>query len=119
MKILFRVIFASMILLSMLLSLSSSGHALPVVWNDKLIHCASYFLLMMMLDFSWLSSKQLLIKSVLILVYSGLIEYAQGFIPGRDTSLADIAANATGIMLFIICVPMLKRINVYQLLRLV
>ncbi|MDW3094409.1 MAG: VanZ family protein [Gammaproteobacteria bacterium] len=116
---LFRIVFASMILLSMLLSLSSSGHGVPVIWNDKLIHCISYFLLIMMFDFSWESSKQLLIKSVLILVYSGLIEYAQGFVPGRDTSLADIAANAIGVLLFIICVPVLKRTNVYQALRLV
>lgn len=103
----------------MSLSLSSSGHAVPIIWNDKLIHIISYFLLIMVFDFSWRPSKQLLIKSVLILVYSGLIEYAQGYIPGRDTSLADIAANATGILLFIICVPILKRINIYQMLRLV
>ncbi len=92
---------------------------MPVNWNDKLIHCVSYFLLMMVLDFSSNSGKQLLIKAVLILIYSGLIEYAQGFIPGRETSLADIAANATGIVLFIACVPVLKRNKIYQKLRLV
>ncbi|MFK7795477.1 MAG: VanZ family protein [Gammaproteobacteria bacterium] len=108
-----------MILLSLFLSLSSSGHSVPVAWNDKLIHCVSYFFLMMMLDFSWESSKQLLIKAVIILIYSGLIEYAQGFIPGRDTSLADIAANGIGVMLFIACVPILKRMNVYQILKLI
>lgn len=74
---------------------------------------------MMMLDFSWKSSEQLLIKAVLVLIYSGLIEYAQGFIPGRDTSLADIAANGVGVILFIAFVPALKRINAYQILRLI
>jgi VanZ family protein len=73
----------------------------------------------MMLDFSWNSSEKLLIKSVLILTYSGLIEYAQGFIPGRDTSLADMAANGLGVMLFIAFVPILKRINTYQMLKLI
>ena len=73
----------------------------------------------MMFDFSWQSSKQLLIKSVLILIYSGLIEYAQGFIPGRETSVADLAANAVGVLLFVASVPMLKRINAYQKLRLI
>ncbi len=72
-----------------------------------------------MLDFSWKSSEQLLIKSVLILFYSGLIEYAQGFIPGRDTSLADMAANGLGVMLFIAFVPILKRLNTYQMLKLI
>ena len=118
-KIFFRLIFVSMILLSLLLSLSSSGQAVPVVWNDKLIHCISYFLFIMMLDFSWNSSKQLLIKVILVMIYSGLIEYAQGFIPGRDTSIADIAANGLGVMLFIALVPVLKRINIYQFLKLI
>ena len=72
-----------------------------------------------MLDFSWNSSKQLLIKAVIILIYSGLIEYAQGFIPGRDTSLADMFANGLGVMLFIACVPLLKRMNAYQILKLI
>ena len=74
---------------------------------------------MMMLDFSWRSSKQLLIKAVLIMIYSSLIEYAQGFIPGRDTSIADIVANGIGVMLFIAIVPMLKRINAYKRLKLI
>jgi VanZ family protein len=72
----------------------------------------------MMLDFSWYSSKQLLIKAVLILIYSSLIEYAQGFIPGRDTSIADVVANGVGVVVFIALVPILKRNNVYQILRL-
>lgn len=67
-----------------------------MMWNDKLIHCFSYFLVMMMFDFSWQSSKQLLSKAIIILVYSSGIEYLQGFIPGRDTSLADIMANTVG-----------------------
>ncbi len=74
---------------------------------------------MMMLDFSWNSSKQLLIKSVIIIIYSSLIEYAQGYIPGRDTSLADIVANGLGVMLFVAFVPILKRINAYQILKLI
>lgn len=119
MKIFFQLIFITLILLSLFLSLSSSGHTVPVVWNDKLIHCISYFLLMMMLDFSWNSSKQLLIKSVIIIIYSSLIEYAQGYIPGRDTSLADIVANGLGVMLFVAFVPILKRINAYQILKLI
>jgi VanZ family protein len=115
----FQLIFVSMILLSLILSLSSSGQAVPVVWNDKLVHCFSYFLLMMMLDFSWNPSKQLIIKAVLILIYSSLIEYTQGFIPGRDTSIADIVANGVGVMLFIVLVPVLKRINAYKILNLI
>lgn len=58
---------------------------------------------------------------MLILIYSSLIEYAQGFIPGRDTSIADIVANGVGVgvMLFIVFVPSLKRFNVYRILKLI
>ncbi|MFK8027891.1 MAG: VanZ family protein [Gammaproteobacteria bacterium] len=119
MKIFFRVILVSMIISSLFLSLSSAPHSVPMVWNDKLIHCISYFLLMMVLDFSYNASKQLLIKAVLILIYSGLIEYAQGFIPGRETSLADLLANGVGIMLFIALVPVLKQLKAYQFLKLI
>ncbi len=119
MKIFFQWAFITLILLSLTLSLSSSENVVPGVWNDKLIHCFSYFLLMMMLDFSCCSSKKLLIKAALILIYSGLIEYAQGFIPGRDTSIADMAANGIGVMLFVALVPILKRVNAYQILKLI
>lgn len=119
MKIIFQLGLVSLILLSLYFSLSAAGQTMPMVWNDKLVHCFSYFLLMMMLDFSWNSSKQLLIKAVLILIYSSLIEYAQGFIPGRETSIADIVANGVGVMLFIALVPSLKRFNVYQILKLI
>ena len=118
MKIYFQFAFITLIVLSLFFSLSSSGQAVPVQWNDKLIHCISYFLLIMMLDFSWNPSQQLLIKSVFIMIYSGLIEYAQGFIPGRDTSLADIVANGAGVMLFTASVPFLRRINAYKILKL-
>ena len=118
-KIFFQLALVLMILLSLYFSLSAAGQTVPMVWNDKLVHCFSYFLLMMVLDFSWNSSKQLLIKAVLILIYSSLIEYAQGFIPGRDTSIADIVANGVGVMLFIALVPSLKRFNVYQILKLI
>ena len=57
-------------------------------------------------------------KSVVVLLYSGLIEYGQSFIPGREMSLADLIANALGILLFLLLVPLLKRNNVYRNLKL-
>ena len=73
---------------------------------------------MMTLDFSWRSSQMLLMKGCVILVYSSIIEYGQSFIPGREMSIEDIAANALGILLFICIVPLLKNLNAYRMLRL-
>ena len=90
-----------------------------MIWNDKLVHCASYFLLIMTLEFSWKAGQQLVVKSVLVLFYSSLIEYGQSFVPGREMSFADVIANGAGVLLFVALVPLLKRNNTYQRLQLV
>ena len=107
-----------MILLSLYFSLIPATQSLPVFWNDKLVHCISYFFLIMTLDFSWQSGEKLIIKGCVILMYSSMIEYGQSFVPGRDMSAGDIAANAMGILMFIFMVPLLKKMNAYQLLHL-
>lgn len=114
----FQLVFILLILLSLYLSLSPASSNVPMLWNDKLIHCMSYFALMLTLDFSWISSKQLIAKSMVVLLYSGLIEYGQSYIPGREMSLGDLAANALGILLFVLFVPVLNKNGVYQYLKL-
>ena len=119
MTIFFRIIFLTLILLSLFLSLSPAQHSVPMIWNDKLVHCVSYFLLVMMLDFSWKPGEALLAKSLFIFVYSSLIEFGQSFVPGRDMSIEDIVANCLGVLLFIFIVPLFRRVNIYQTLRLI
>lgn len=89
-----------------------------MIWNDKMIHCLSYFTLMMTLDFSWQSGKQLTSKGIMVLLYSGLIEYGQSFVPGREMSVGDVLANASGIVIFLVLVPLLKRSGTYEYLKL-
>ena len=119
MKVFFQLIFVTLMLLSLYFSLTPTTSTVPMIWNDKLVHCVSYFLLMMTLDFSWKSGQQLVVKSVLVLFYSSLIEYGQSFVPGREMSLADVIANGLGVLFFVALVPLLKRNNTYQRLRLI
>ena len=118
-KRLFQLVFAMLILLSLFLSLTPATNSMPMMWNDKIIHAISYFALMMTLDFSWQSGRQLAIKSIIVLLYSGLVEYGQSFVPGREMSLADLAANASGILVFIVFVPLLWRRGIYRYLKLI
>lgn len=90
-----------------------------MVFNDKLVHMVSYFVLMLTFDFSVKSGESIIVKAFFVFVYSCAIEYAQGFVPGRDVSLLDIAANAAGIIAFVMCVPLLKRFKAYKTLRLI
>ncbi len=78
----------------------------------------SYFVLIMALDFAWRSGKDIIIKSIMVLVYSCLIEYGQSFVPGREMSLGDMAANASGIILFLLVIPLFKQFGVYGYLKL-
>lgn len=119
MKILFQLMFLVLIFLSLILSLTPIATTVPTLWNDKLIHFMSYFLLMMMFDFSCWSGERLLVKALLVVVYSYLIEYGQSFVPGREMSFDDVLANGAGVLLFLLLVPLLKRVNGYQVLRLV
>ena len=88
-----------------------------IMLNDKFVHLVSYFILMLTLDFSIKSGETIIVKAIVVFIYSCLIEYAQGFVPGRDVSAWDIAANGAGIFGFVLCVPLLKRFNTYKLLR--
>ena len=111
--------FVAILLMSLYLSLTPVVKAVPVVLNDKLIHAVSYFVLMLTFDFSLKSGEAILLKAVVVFLYSCAIEYAQGFVPGRDVSLLDTVANAAGIFAFVLCVPLLKRFNTYRALRII
>ena len=119
MKAVFQTSFLVLLILSSYLSLTPAQASGPMLSNDKLIHGASYFLFIMMLDFSWRSGRALLAKLFFAFAYSSLLEYGQNFVPSRQMSVEDIIANGLGICLFVLIVPFLKRLNVYQLLRLV
>ena len=119
MKILFQVLFAAILLLSLYLSLTPVVKTVPMVFNDKLVHMVSYFVLMLTFDFSVKSGESIIVKAIFVFLYSCAIEYAQGFVPGREVSLLDVMANAAGIVAFVLCVPLLKRFNTYKTLRII
>ena len=119
MKTAFQIWFLVLLILSLYLSLMPAQASGLMLSNDKLIHGMSYFLFMMALDFSWRSGRVLWVKFLFAFVYSSLLEYGQNFVPSRQMSIEDIIANGLGICLFVLVVPLLKRVNAYQLLRLV
>ena len=117
MKVLFQLMFATILFLSLYLSLSPAVQTVPMLFSDKLVHVISYFVLMLTFDFSLKSGELILLKAVFVFLYSCAIEFAQGFVPGREVSLLDISANAAGVIAFMMCVPILKRFNTYRILR--
>ncbi|MBK7142409.1 MAG: VanZ family protein [bacterium] len=83
-----------------------SGPKLSDFGGDKLIHCLEYGI------FTWLILRSLesmptgvgrtgliLFAIGLAAAYAGLDEYLQSFVPGRDSSVADFAADTVGSVL--------------------
>lgn len=66
---------------------------------DKGLHFAAYLNLMLLCLPLCNSRRALHLALLLVLIYSGATELAQGFIPGRDSSLLDLLANTLGSLL--------------------
>lgn len=74
---------------------SSSGPHIPQ-YNDKLMHYLGYLVAGLSITAA-LPAWSRWRRALLLIVYSGLIEGLQHFLPPRTLSLGDMAANALGI----------------------
>ena len=71
------------------------GHEIP--WSDKLYHGAAFGLLMWWFAVALPRSRWL--RTGMLVVLLGIaIEIAQGFVPLRTPSLADVGADALGML---------------------
>ena len=66
----------------------------PGEW-DKLLHFCAFFLLAVLATYGWRYSGATS-RILLLLVYAGLTETLQHFIPGRSFSLLDWLADSLG-----------------------
>ncbi len=106
----FRVLF---IVTVVLISYLAFGHVeqTPIAdINDKLEHAAAFLTLAFLLDFArphraWGSDKLLL-----LLAYGLFIEVVQYFLPYREFSLWDLAADSLGLIAYPLTIPLLKRV---------
>ena len=66
---------------------------------DKLVHLLVYYIFAVF-GYRMLTNKQYYPYLCLgIIIYSGLIELGQSYIPGREMSVFDLAANIAGVVL--------------------
>ena len=81
--------------------------------NDKINHIAAFYVLSLLVDFSWPKTGFRFSKVLWLLGYGLAIEIVQYFLPHRAFSLFDVGADAVGLLLFWLSVPLLK--NIYPL----
>ena len=66
---------------------------------DKVLHASAFFSFAFLLDLATTGSFWRW-KLPLLLCYGGFIEILQAFVPWRSCSLADLAADACGILIY-------------------
>ena len=94
---LFLVLFIILIIAITLLSLLPPKSGLELGKSDKLNHFLAYAILS--LNFGFISTKirSYFIGIPFLIAYGILIEFFQGFVPGRDPSFYDALANFVGV----------------------
>lgn len=81
---------------------------------DKLNHGFAFLVLSFLANFSFPERLFGWLESGLLIAYGLGIEGAQHFIPGRESSLLDVGADASGILLFYLILPWMTRLPVLR-----
>lgn len=97
-----KLLFVSLILVIIgitVLSLLPPRSAPDMHTNDKVGHFIAYAVLS--LNFGlWINHIKAHAKYLILLIsYGALMEFLQGFVPGRDQSFLDMLANASGVII--------------------
>jgi VanZ family protein len=105
----FRLAFAIAVLLIGYLAFGKLEASPITRINDKLEHAAAFLALAFLLDFAWPRRGWHVHKAAPLLAYGLFIELVQYFLPYREFSLWDLAADSLGLALYPMALPLLKR----------
>jgi len=81
---------------------------------DKLNHLAAFAVLGLLADYAFPTARFGAAKILALAGYGAAIELVQSFLPHRQASLLDLVADAAGIGLYALCVPVLMRFPVLR-----
>jgi VanZ family protein len=91
------VIFVSYAVVVAILSLQP-GDGSSIGPYDKVAHLVTYGIFAALAHRMNLSARHYVYVCIGIVAYSGLLEVAQSFVPGREMSVLDLLANASGVL---------------------
>jgi VanZ family protein len=78
--------------------------------NDKLSHLLAFLALAIVADYSFPNKDFVISKGLPLLAYGIGIEIVQYFIPYRSFSVLDMIADAMGLVIYILIIPVLNRV---------
>ena len=93
----FIIWVVSIFLISFLSLISSIETPIDFSHSDLLYHMISYIWLSILPFFSFTKIKTVVICSLLMIMLGISLEFGQGFIPGRFSSVYDMVANTIGV----------------------
>lgn len=99
MQILKQLQFWTLLLACLALSLIPQPPKAFSLASDKFWHLLAYLVLYLSSQIAYHRHARQLTRFALLLGFSLLIEIIQYFVPNRQFSLLDLAANATGLLL--------------------
>jgi VanZ family protein len=112
--LLFRIALAVTLVVITVLATTQIDYPAVSSLNDKFSHIAAFYVLALLVDFSTPDSRYTLSKAAPLLGYGLLIEVVQYFLPHRTFSLLDLAADAAGLALYGLSLPLLRRLPVLR-----
>jgi VanZ family protein len=110
--LLFRITLALTLLGISYLATMPTAVVLPES-NDKLNHLAAFLVLAYLIDGAFPRQPWNWRKFTLLLAYGALLECIQYFLPNRYFSLADLLADAVGLVLYPVLRTLLARAVVH------
>lgn len=98
------------------LSLKAPSGGVEIHVNDKFGHALAYFVFTLNLGLL-LQKNNCWLAGFFAFCFSALLEYLQGFVPGRTVSSLDLLANASGALLGVLVLYFFHRSLMSLLVR--
>ena len=107
---LFRILLAAALLAVFCLATTRLDVPVSRALNDKANHALAFFVLALLVDFSF-PAWTFRTKVLVLIAYGLSIEITQAYLPYRSCSLFDLGADAVGVGLYGICQRSVNRLG--------
>ncbi len=97
----YRVVFCAALVSIYLLAMLPGESLPPVQLWDKLQHAGAFFVLALLMGQGWPRASVWRVQLPCVFGFGVLIELSQAMVPYREASIADLLANASGLLLYL------------------
>ncbi|MBU1669185.1 VanZ family protein [bacterium] len=107
----YKILFYSAVLIVLYLAIVPDNISIPSIYADKIKHASAFFVLSFLLNRASSTMQHRLRNMGALFLFGLFIEIVQSFFPNRESSLADLLADAVGILLFQLLYSLFKFIR--------